>query len=140
MQAQFLQTVTLLAQSRFRATSQSLRMQQDGIQAAYMMLGITIMVVAIIVVAVYFIYYHDREATCEPRKLFRELCRANHLSWRQRRLLRDMAKIKRIADPLRLFLNADLWMIDTAKDTRLCKPRVRSRLQAMHKMLFTTEK
>ncbi len=78
--------------------------------------------------------------------LFVELSRANHLSRRQRKLLLDMAAVKKVSCPSQMFLDISLWAPDREESVPekpvLSKPGLSSdpKVQELHRLrslLFT---
>jgi hypothetical protein len=68
-----------------------------------------------------------------PRRLFRSLCKAQGLGWRDRRLLRRLAGSQQLKDPGRLFLEAERF--DEAKLPPSLRPNAR-RLREIRDCLF----
>ena len=71
-----------------------------------------------------------------PRKLFRELCKAHGLKFFQRRLLKQVARWQRLARPAKLFLEPERL------EPRNLSPRLRARqdeLAVIGKKLFAEQ-
>ena len=133
--------LSLIAQTRIEALNQAIRSREMADHSAgYAMLGIAVLSVAVAVAAAYLYKQRSERIVCDSKKLFRELCRAHHLSWGQRRLLREMARVKNVSDPTLLMLDHQLWVMDPVKEMGLCQPKMRKRLLFVQRLLFASEK
>jgi hypothetical protein len=103
-----------------------------------MLLTICIAAVVAAIGIHFYVRLRMRRPLNSKSRLFRQLCRANRLSWYQRWLLKRLAATKQVADPTLMFLNPRLWMIEPSRETAFCKPRVLRKLKAMHRCVFVS--
>jgi hypothetical protein len=95
------------------------------------------LVVAAILLLGRFAARQDRSRTCNnPRKLFRSLCRAHGLDRASRKLLRRLARWQGLAQPARLFLEAERF--DEANVSLELLSQL-PQLHAMRDRLFATQ-
>ena len=72
--------------------------------------------------------------------LFAELCRANHLSRRQRKLLLEIAQDKKAACPSQVFLDINLWATEPEQSQPNYDAKVQAELLRLRSLLFTQGK
>jgi hypothetical protein len=65
--------------------------------------------------------------------LFRDLCAAHRLTYRQRHLLRRVAQAQQLPQPAILFLNPQSWDLGPASPL---DPRTRQELESLQRQLF----
>jgi hypothetical protein len=129
-----------VAQTRIEALNQAIRTREMADHSnGYALLGIAVLSIAVAVVTAYLFKKRSERIVCDARKLFKELCRAHHLSWSQRRLLNEMARVKNVSDPTLLMIDQHLWVIDPVKEMGLCQPKMRKRLQIVQRLLFASD-
>lgn len=75
----------------------------------------------------------------DPKRLFRELCRAHGLSLGQQSILMKLVKARKLQNPNLVMLDANLWVLDPTTDVELCTPKMRSRLIHVQRLLFSSE-
>lgn len=75
----------------------------------------------------------------DGQQLFGELCRANHLSRRQRRLLLQMARSSQAGCPSQMFLDIGLWKPLTADLSEKADVKQQAELLRLRSLLFTFE-
>jgi hypothetical protein len=63
-----------------------------------------------------------------PRRLFRGLCRLHRLSWSQRRLLRQLARARGLAQPAQLFVGPEYF------DESQLTPALRGKIQWLRRL------
>jgi protein involved in polysaccharide export with SLBB domain len=68
-----------------------------------------------------------------PWRLFRDLCAAHRLTYRQRHLLRRVAQAQQLPQPAILFLNPQSWDLGPASPL---DPRTRQELESLQRQLF----
>lgn len=72
--------------------------------------------------------------------LFVELCRAYHLSRRQRKLLLEIAQDKKAACPSQVFLDINLWASEPEQPQPNFDAKVQAELLRLRSLLFTQGK
>lgn len=76
----------------------------------------------------------------DGQQLFGELCRAHHLSRRQRHLLLHMARSSQAACPSHMFVDIGLWKPPTADLSQKADIKQQAELLRLRSILFTFEK
>ena len=73
-------------------------------------------------------------------RLFVELCRANHLTRRQQKLLREIAQGKKAGCPSQVFLDINLWATDPEQPQPNYDAKMQAELLRLRSLLFTQGK
>lgn len=71
-----------------------------------------------------------------PRKLFKQLCRAHDLSSSERRQLENLARLRGLEAPAALMIDASLWKLDELTSANKLQPKQRDQLLATQKILY----
>ncbi|MCA9132577.1 MAG: hypothetical protein KDA45_05470 [Planctomycetales bacterium] len=128
----------LLAQTRIEALNQAFRARDSvGGSESLWMLAVVGPCLLVAIVLFWIVKQRTERVVDDPSRLFAELCRAHYLSVGDRRLLGEIARVKRLVDPSTLLLDAELWTFDPASEARFCQPRVQTRLSQLQGQLFT---
>ena len=103
--------------------------------------GIVILLLALVgLVVSWTCFYLTKRLTAKPvanpRKLFRQLCRAHELTGSERRQLEHLAKLLGIDTPAILMIDASLWNIDKLINAKKLQPKQRERLLSLQKILY----
>lgn len=131
-------TSVLAQQSRIEAMNQGLRAYESAENSSWMvLLGICLLTCAVAGIIVVIVKLRAQQRLCDPHRLFRELCRAHQVTWRQRRLLKSFAKTRKLSDPNQLFLDSSLWAFCPASEPKLCAPAKHRRFLTLQRMFFT---
>jgi len=107
----------------------------DGMQ------GLPLLVLAFGTIAgavaiLYFFKQNAARTTNDNRNLFAELCRLNHLSRRQRKLIGRLASQQKVSNPCHMFLDIELWTLDPERQTPLSTPGIQSELHRLRSLLY----
>jgi hypothetical protein len=73
----------------------------------------------------------------DGKLLFAELCRANHLTRRQRKLLQDMALTNKVPCPSHMLVDVSLWASDSAQPAQALDTKAQAELLRLRSLLFT---
>ncbi len=73
----------------------------------------------------------------DGRLLFSELCLANNLSRRQRRLLLELAELKKLQCPSQILMDITLWTPTPEQPSRLDDPKNQVELHRLRSLLYT---
>lgn len=131
----------LIAQARIEAMPSSVPTVEvveaaSGLPVAWM-IPLCFATIAIAVVACIAVRSAKRRKN-DNWHLFKELCRANQLSRSQCRALRKLSKQLQIANPSRLFLEVDLWNLEsvdsTPVDSEPTQPNLRDMCKAYQEL------
>ena len=100
--------IWLLAQrSRWERLGDGFRGQRTRLDTneAYVSLAIMgVLLIGLVGLGVYALRRDENRPTNSPWKLFGELCRAHQLTWRERSLLKRMARVHQLQQPAEVFL------------------------------------
>jgi LPXTG-motif cell wall-anchored protein len=131
----------IVAQQRIDALQQVAQPQTatDGGNTGLIVAGILI-AIAVAATAWFVLKKKKVIQTNDNHKLFAELCRHNHLSRRQRKLLGDLASLQKLTNPCQLFLDIEKWAIAPTGETSLNAPGVQAELHRLRSLLFTHSK
>lgn len=140
MSFQFLIMSGLLAQGRVSDMSSGFRSHKamDKTSLA-IFVGIVVAVLAIALIIQHVVKVRMRRPINDKRLLFNELCTAHRLSFPQRSLLKRLVAAKKLTDPTRLFLDSQLWMVDTGSSSKLCQPATMRQIMQIRRKLFPSE-
>lgn len=132
--------VLCLAQTRIEAMNQAFRAREPADSTGYALLAIGVL--SLLVSIVIFLVFKQRTSRVisDSQLLFRELCRAHHLSWRARHLLQEMARVKKLNDPCVLLLDGKHWILNPETEAKLCTNSKRNRIQKLQPLLFAPAK
>ena len=72
----------------------------------------------------------------DPRKLFKQLCRAHELTSSERRQLEHLATLLGIDTPALLMIDASLWNFEILTNAKKLQPKQRERLLSLQKVLY----
>jgi hypothetical protein len=78
----------------------------------------------------------SNKSVANPRKLFKQLCRAHELSGSERRQLERLASLLGLETPAILMIDASLWNIDELTNAKKLQPRQSERLLTLQKILY----
>jgi hypothetical protein len=103
-------------------------------------LAISLTVVAL-AVGVFFLFKRVVPQTINDGKLlFAELCRANHLTRRQRKLLQDMAHTNKVPCPSQMLVDVSLWATDCDQPAQAMDTKAQAEQLRLRSLLFTQGK
>jgi hypothetical protein len=103
-------------------------------------LAISLAVVAA-AVGVIFVFKKVVPQTIDDGKLlFAEMCRANHLTRRQRKLLQDMAHTHKVRCPSQMLVDVSLWAPDADQPAQALDTKAQAELLRLRSLLFTQGK
>lgn len=111
-----------------------------GVSRAIVILALVLVVAAIAIAGLTMFKRSMTGVVNSGQSLFAELCRANHLTRRQRRLLLDLAKRKQAACPSLVFLDTNLWAADPEPSQPISDTKVQAELHRLRSLLFTQGK
>ncbi len=105
-----LMNVLLMHGTRLKSLGSGMRRRATGMDSMDVVIGFAI--VAGVVIAISLVYYFfnrgDRSRRCNsPKELFRSLCQGHELDRASRKLLKNLARYQRLAQPARLFLEPE---------------------------------
>lgn len=93
--------------------------------------------IAIALAAVTILKQRSNRPTNDSGRLFLELCRENHLSRRQRKLLSQLSSVQQLTDPCQLLLNIELWQLDPQQAAQFNSHKSQAELLRLRSLLFT---
>ena len=127
-----------LAQSRIDAvTLELVEPEVVSDSRAGMMMACAFATIAIALAAVTLLKQRANRPTNDSGRLFLELCRANHLSRRQRKLLSQLSTVQQLTDPCQLLLNIELWQLDSQQAMQFSSHKTQAELLRLRSLLFT---
>lgn len=103
--------------------------------------GVVIALLALIglgltLVCVYFTKRLSQKPLANPRKLFKQLCRAHELTGRERRQLEHLAKLLGVETPAILMIDTSIWNVDKLVEAKKLQPKQRERLMTLQRVLY----
>jgi hypothetical protein len=108
--------------------------QQGGANASrpYLVVALAIAALAVVALAWWASQNNQKQHRSyrSTRRLFSELCRQHDLPWRQRRVLRQQARIQRLTSPARLFVRPECFQTDQLPES------LRGEVDTLHTTLF----
>jgi len=85
---------------------------------------------------VYLTKKFSSKSVANPRKLFKQLCRAHELSGSERRQLEQLAKLLGLETPAILMIDTSLWKVDELVSSKELLPKQRERLMTLQRILY----
>jgi hypothetical protein len=85
---------------------------------------------------VYFTKSLNAKLAANPRKLFKQLCRAHELSGSERRQLERLAKLSELENPAILIIDSSVWNVDELVAAKKLQPKQRERLLTLQHVLY----
>jgi len=85
---------------------------------------------------VYLTKKFSSKSAANPRKLFKQLCRAHELSGSERRQLEQLAKLLGLETPAILMIDTSLWKVDELVSSKELLPKQRERLMTLQRILY----
>ena len=111
-----------------------------GVSRSLVILVLLLVVAALAIAGLAMFRRFTPGAVNSGQLLFTELCRANHLTRRQRKLLLDIAQRKQAACPSLVFLDINLWASDAEQPQPFSGTKVQAELHRLRSLLFTQGK
>lgn len=111
-----------------------------GVSRAIVILTLVLVVAAIAIAGLTMFRRSMPGVVNSGQSLFAELCRANHLTRRQRKLLLDIATRKQAACPSLVFLDINLWAADPEQPQPISDTKAQAELHRLRSLLFTQGK
>ena len=85
---------------------------------------------------VYFTKRLSNKPLANPRKLFKQLCRAHELTGSERRQLEHLAKLLGVETPAILMIDTSIWNVDELVAAKKLQPKQRDRLITLQRVLY----
>jgi len=128
----------ILADGRVQYIVKGIRTHEEsGGEHTWILVTISILAVVLAVAIHFYVRHRSLLRRSDPRGLFRELCKAHRLNFRQRTLMRSIVRAKKLNDPCALFLDSRLWMIEPAAAPQLCNPKTVRQMRHLQQVLFS---
>lgn len=126
-----LKPILLWAQAGPRVMEHLRPKNTSDLNSLLVALVLILAVIGICLMASRFVAAHQRRRGSSPRRLFKELCRAHGLTWRERQMLVRLAAWHGLAHPMTLFVEPKRFHIEAVE----LKPYHQS-LGELHAKLF----
>ncbi len=142
MSLTFINPSWFIAQSRIEAMNQAVQpLDAETGTPALPLLTLAFATIALAVAILYFFKHNTARTSNDSLNLFAELCRCNHLSRRQRKLLKGLANYQKVSNPCQIFLDIELWTIAPERPLpQLSTAGVQAELHRLRSLLFTQGK
>ena len=103
--------------------------------------GIVVVLLALVglglsLACVYLTKLFSAKPAANPRKLFKQLCRAHELSGSERRQLEQLAKLTGVENPAVLMIDSSLWNVDELVAAKKLHPKQCDRLLTLQRVLY----
>lgn len=127
----------LISQVPLEAVQREVHRQSVSGQSGLIILALCAALLLALALILWLIRYRQQRIVDNPDLLFRELCSAHGVTWRQRQLLKKLVRLQGLKDPCLLWLDVELWDLEKIKSRSLSSPRQQKRISALKHTLFT---
>lgn len=126
-----------LAQIRIDPVIQRVANPESTDNRLRLMLILALGAVALFAVAVAtYSRYRVTAVANDSSTLLLELCRAHHLSRKDRGILRELSRVQQLSDPTLLLVDAKLWNFDAKTESSLTSPETQTHMHKLQCQLF----